>query len=89
MGRPAAKWVHQLAKLDGIKSEYLDYHDLSEMFDVTIRTVHGFCIKAGAKGEYYKHTSNVIRKRFSLYELKKAAQSYLKKSIQPRTPKNS
>lgn len=83
IGRPAAKWVHQLAKLDGDKSDYLDYHDLSNMFGITIRTVHIFCSKASAEGEYYKHYNNVVRKRFSIPELRKAAQAYLKKSITP------
>lgn len=81
MGRPAAKWVHELAKLDELKQEYLDYHDLSKMFGITIRTVHGFCTKACAKGEYYKHENKVIRKRFSVQELKRAAVAYLKLSL--------
>jgi hypothetical protein len=78
IGRPPAQWVYQLAKLDGSKDKYLDYHDLSEMFGLTIRSVHGFCTKAGAKGEYYKHENNVIRKRFSAHELKQVAEKYLK-----------
>ena len=81
IGRPAAKWVHQLANLDEHKNKYLDYHDLSTMFGVTIRTVHGFCTKACAKGEYYKHENNVIRKRFSAQELKRAAVAYLEISV--------
>ncbi len=83
IGRPAAKWFHQLAKLQGAKNEYLDYYDLSKMFGVTIRTVTGFCAKASAEGEYYKNDHNVVRKRFSVHELRKAAQAYLKKSVTP------
>lgn len=82
IGRPAAKWVHQLAMLDERKHQFLDYHDLSEMFGVTIRTVHGFCTKAGADGEYYKHENNVIRKRFTVRALKTAAKVYLEKSLE-------
>jgi hypothetical protein len=83
IGRPAAKWVHKLAQLDESKHEYLDYHDLSKMFGLTIRSVHGFCTKASVRGEYYRHKNNVIRKRFSITELRKAAQAYLKKSMTP------
>jgi hypothetical protein len=78
MGRPPAQWVYELTKLDESKEKFLDYHDLSEMFGLTIRSVHGFCTKAGAQGEYYKHENNVIRKRFSVHELKLVAKKYLK-----------
>ncbi len=83
VGRPPAQWVHQLAKLDGLKNEYLDYHDLSKMFGLTLRSVQGFCAKASVKGEYYRHESNAVRKRFSILELKRAAQAYLKNSVTP------
>jgi len=81
MGRPAAKWVQELAQIDESKHEYLDYHDLSKMFGLTIRSVHGFCAKAGVSGEYFKHESKVVRKRFSAKELKRAASAYLAQSI--------
>jgi hypothetical protein len=81
VGRPAAKWVHQLANLDGLKQEYLDYYDLSQMFNVTIRSVHAFCTKACAKGEYFKNENKVVRKRFSVQELKTVAKAYIKRSM--------
>ena len=78
IGRPPAKWVHELANLERDDNEYLDYHDLSELFGVTMRTVHGFCTKADVVGEYYKTDSNVVRKRFKVKDLKKAAVRFLK-----------
>ncbi len=77
MGRPPAKWVHELAKLDRDDSDYLDYHDLSELFGLTLRTVHGFCTKAEVEGEYYKTENKAVRKRFTIKALKIAAHRYL------------
>ena len=77
MGRPPAEWVHVLMKLDRPSDEYLDYHDLSNMFDLTIRSVHSFCTNAAVKGEYYQHESKKIRKRFKVSELKKSAKAYI------------
>ncbi len=50
------------------------------MFGLSIRAVHGFCAKAGALGEYYRHENNVIRKRFTIKELKRAANAYIEQS---------
>lgn len=79
MGRPPSKWVHKLANIQRDDEERLDYHDLSNLFGVTIRTVHGFCSKAEVVGEYYKTADKAVRKRFSVRELKKAAREYIER----------
>lgn len=78
IGRPPADWVRQLSELKKKDDEYLDYHDLCKLFDVSLRSMHGFCTKNKIKGEYYKHETNVVRKRFRVKDLKKAAALYLK-----------
>jgi hypothetical protein len=80
IGRPPAKWVYKLAELEMKDDDFLDYHDLSQMFGLTLRSVHGFCTKNRVEGEYYRHPNKVVRKRFRVDELKKAAHKYLRVS---------
>ena len=78
IGRPPAAWVRELAELKKKDDDFLDYHDLCELFGVSLRSMHGFCTKAGVTGEYYRHENKVIRKRFRVKDLKKSAAAYLK-----------
>lgn len=78
IGRPPAEWVYQLSQLKNKDDEFLDYNDLCELFDISLRSAHGFCSKCGIKGDYYKHESKGVRKRFRVKDLKKAAALYLK-----------
>ena len=79
VGRPPAKWVYELANLDLPDDQFLDYHDLAEMFGITIRTVHGFCSKAKVEGDYYKTADRTIRKKFKVSQLKESSMIYVKR----------
>ena len=76
-GRPPAKWMHRLAELDRSDDDFLDYHDLCELFQVSKRIMHGFCTKLDIPGEYYRFKGTTVRKRFKVRDLKLAAKKYI------------
>ena len=77
MGRPPAKWVVDLAQSKEEGSTYVNYHELSKRYGITLRAVTIFCSKAKVEGEYYKAENNKVRKRFTIDQLRNAEKRYV------------
>ena len=78
IGRPPADWVYKLLALELPGETIMSYEEISERFQVTLRSVHAFGAKLKIPGEYYKSSERGIRKRFKLSDFKEAARIYLK-----------
>lgn len=76
-GRPPAPWMYELANLKiEDNEERIDYKQLSEKFDISIRAAQAFCGKLSLQATYRLENRFAVR-LFYLRDLKKAAGDYI------------